>query len=123
MSDEFIEGAEGDDDFDPEVIADAQAEAARKEDQRTNQDEARLRRVAEAYRRIFIEGEPMDGDVDIVMTDLAAFCRGYASTFHENERVHARFEGRREAFQRIMDFTRLDHDTLMRIYVSAATNT
>lgn len=118
---EFIEGAEGPDEFDPEVIADAQSEALREKEQTEAQDDAKVRRVAEAYRRVFNEGKPMDDDVNIVMMDLASYCRGYSSTFHQDSREHARLEGRREAFMRIMDFTRLDHDTLMRIYLSAAT--
>jgi hypothetical protein len=121
MRDDFIEGAEGPDEFDPEVIANAQSEAARAKDKTDAAEDAKLRRVEEAYRRVFSEGKPIDGDVDVLMMDLASFCRGYSSTYHTDSREHARLEGRREAFMRIMDFTRLDHDTLMRMYLSAAT--
>jgi len=52
----------------------------------------------QAYLRVFNMDNP---DVQIVMEDLNRFCRGDASTFHENERVHAMLEGRREVFLRI----------------------
>lgn len=43
-----------------------------------------------------------------VLDDLAAFCRGNESTFHQDPRVHAVLEGRREVFLRIMDHIGMD---------------
>lgn len=39
---------------------------------------------------------------DPVLQDLATFCRANASTFHENPRIEARLDGRREVWLRIM---------------------
>ena len=52
----------------------------------------------QAYLRVFNMDNP---DVQIVMEDLKRFCRAEASSFHEDARVHAMLEGRREVFLRI----------------------
>ncbi len=41
----------------------------------------------------------------LVRRDLARFCRADASCFDADPRVHAAFEGRREVWLRINDFT------------------
>lgn len=109
----FIDGDEPEVDFfDPAVQL--EQEAKRRVATEDNAEEAHrlLRRRQEAYTRVFVHGAPMGDDVDVVMKDLAKFCRAYDSTFHVDSRVHAMLEGRREVFMRIMDYTRLDHDTL-----------
>lgn len=118
---DFVEG-EGDDEFDPQtedraVEAIEKAQAAEAE-----QVEQALRRLREAYKRVFA-GNPMGDDVNVVMTDLAYECFGFASTYHVNPREHARREGRREVFQRILDFTDLPSDTLRRLYLTKMTGT
>lgn len=118
MSDDFIEGADGLDPFDPEVVADAQAKQAADENLEIHEEEAKIRAVAEAYVRVF-QGNPIGDDVNTVMLDLMGFCRGGTSTYDDNDRRHARYEGRREVYQRIKDFTGLDHDTLFRLYMRA----
>lgn len=38
---------------------------------------------------------------ELVLEDLARFCRAEESTFHQDARAHALLEGRREAYLRI----------------------
>lgn len=55
------------------------------------------------YQRLFIDddGAPsIDGEK--VLADLRKFCRGDQSTFHQDPRIHALLEGRREVFLRIL---------------------
>lgn len=74
----------------------------------------RARRVA--YQKHFVLGMASPDDIELIMLDLARFCRGFESTFGEDERTQSRLDGRREVFLRIMDFTRLDYDELMLKY-------
>lgn len=73
----------------------------------------RLERRQQAYVRLF-NGHAED--MEIVMQDLTVFCRGDTAVFHENERIHCLLTGRQEVYQRIMDHTRLDLDTLVLKY-------
>ncbi|MFN3612599.1 hypothetical protein [Tepidimonas sp.] len=114
MTDDFIDGEP--DPFSPDVVASQDAETRRLSDDQANLIEQQMRRCAEAYRRIFVDGKPMDGDVDIVMLDLAAFCYGFKSTYRKDEREHVLLTGRHQVWQRIMDLTRLDTDALFRKY-------
>lgn len=118
MNGDFIDGGEPDF-FHPDVVAEMEADANRVKDDSAEEARRLLRRRQEAYTRVFAHGTPMDDDVAVVMTDLAAFCRGYTPTFHPDPRVHALLEGRREVFLRIMDFTRLDNDALFLKYTQA----
>jgi hypothetical protein len=52
---------------------------------------------------------------DEVLRDLALFCRANASTFHEDARLHAVAEGRREVWLRIQNHLRLAPDDLFRL--------
>ncbi len=66
-----------------------------------------------AYLRTFnVESE----DVKIVLKDLADFCRAHETTFHENERVHAVLEGRREVFLKIQKYLNLSPEKLWELY-------
>lgn len=47
------------------------------------------------------------------MEDLERFCRAKQSTFHENARMHAVLEGRREVYLRIMDHVTLTIEELI----------
>ena len=49
---------------------------------------------------------------DVVLRDLARFCRANASTFHTDARAHAVAEGRREVWLRIQQHLRLTDDEL-----------
>lgn len=51
-----------------------------------------------------------------VLRDLGRFCRANKPCFHEDPRVHALLEGRREVFLRILDHANLDHDEFMEKY-------
>lgn len=53
--------------------------------------------------------------VKAVIKDLAKFCRADTTTFHENERMHALLEGRREVFLRIQQHINLTVDELLQI--------
>jgi hypothetical protein len=114
--DEFISS----DPFDPELAV--QAENAEYEN-KTDVSEAVaafMRRRQSAYKAVFGEGTASKDDLQFVMLDLAHFCRAYRPTFHPtNQKVQDLQEGRREVYQRIMDFTRLSHDTLMLLYTDA----
>lgn len=50
-----------------------------------------------------------------VLKDLARFCRANTSTFHEDARLHAMAEGRREVWLRIQNHLRLTPDELWRL--------
>ncbi len=52
---------------------------------------------------------------DEVLRDLARFCRANTSTFHEDERLHALAEGRREVWLRIQSHLKLTPDELWRL--------
>ena len=81
------------------------------------------RRVA--YARVFTQpGKAVQADLDIVMLDLATFCRGFRPKFDLNDGPHADKlqdikEGRGEVFYRILDFSRLDEIALFLKYTDA----
>jgi len=61
-----------------------------------------------AYDTVFNNGV----DAKIVLKDLADFCRANAPTFHEDPRLHALVEGRREVWLRIQKYLNLTPDEL-----------
>lgn len=69
-----------------------------------------LRERQGAYGRIF-NGASKD-DVQIVMEDLAEFCRAFRTPFTADERSTALLIGRGEVYQRIVEFARLNNDEL-----------
>jgi hypothetical protein len=60
-----------------------------------------------AYLMVF---RKEDKAVEMVLKDLAKFCRANKTCFHEDERIHANLEGRREVFLRIMEHINLTPD-------------
>lgn len=60
-----------------------------------------------AYMLVFKKD---DKAVETVLRDLAKFCRANKTCFHEDERIHANLEGRREVFLRIMEHINLTPD-------------
>ena len=50
-----------------------------------------------------------------VLRDLARFCRANTSTFHEDARLHAVAEGRREVWLRIQNHLQLSPAELWRL--------
>lgn len=70
-----------------------------------------LRERHYAYRKTF--AGPL---AEIVLKDLARFCRAHESTFHADPRAHAVAEGRREVWLRLQHHLRLPPDELWRLY-------
>ena len=71
----------------------------------------KLNRRRRAYQQVF--GSPMGQEV---LQDLIFFCRGTETTFHEDPRVHAVLEGRREVLIRIAQHMNLSFEKLWAIY-------
>ena len=65
----------------------------------------------QAYRAAL--GNPMG---EKLLDDLAKFCRANESTFHQDARVHAVLEGRREVWLRIRDHLDMTDEELIRRY-------
>ena len=53
---------------------------------------------------------------EVVLKDLARFCRAHKSTFHADPRAHAVAEGRREVWLRLQEHLRLTDDQLWDLY-------
>lgn len=66
--------------------------------------------VVVAYKRVFRSPAGQ-----IVMQDLADFCRAFVTCFHENDRLHAVAEGRREVWLRITNMIDANLDDLFRL--------
>ena len=71
-----------------------------------------------AYQRVF---EP-NKYTEEVLHDLARFCRACDSTYHNDPRLHAVLEGRREVFLRIQHHLKLDPDQFWKKYGKADIN-
>lgn len=69
---------------------------------------------SQAYQAVFAPGVM----ADIVLADLAAFCRANESTFHPTDAVAHRLDGRREVWLRLQHHLKLSSDDLMRIYAT-----
>jgi hypothetical protein len=72
-----------------------------------------LRNRRMAYLRIF---NPESRDAQVVLADLATFCRAGKTTFEPDERLTAVLEGRRQVWLRINQHLKLDEETLWRLY-------
>jgi hypothetical protein len=59
---------------------------------------------------------------EVVLKDLARFCRAHQSTFSENDRAHVLAEGRREVWLRIEHHLRLTPDQLWELYSGRPAN-
>ena len=66
-----------------------------------------LRTRGQAYRLVF-----KGVHAEIVMTDLAKFCRANESTFHKDPKVEGIMQGRREVWLRIAVHLNLTEDQL-----------
>ncbi len=53
---------------------------------------------------------------EVVLKDLARFCRAHESTFMPDDRAHALAEGRREVWLRIQNHLNLSPDELWALY-------
>jgi len=116
----------GFDEFDPRDLAAAEA----KEQERPQMEEeiakGYLERRRLAYAAVFSKGHTDQADIDIVINDLAWFCRAYAPTYDVREGGNANDlmkikEGRREVFNRVLDHTRLDREAVFVKYTNAIT--
>lgn len=112
MSEDFIAG----DEFDP--MAAQLAESKKYETKQVAEDavHAHIRRVQNVYRSVFVTGEASASDVDFVLRDLAWFVRADEHYFPDT-RLQDVMIGRKQVLQRIMEYTRLDHDTLVKRYI------
>lgn len=72
-----------------------------------------LRGRQAAYQRIFLDH---GYDTDLVLQDLAKFCRAHETTFHVEHSVSDHLDGRREVWLRIQQHLRLTDDELWKIY-------
>lgn len=72
-----------------------------------------LRSRTLAYRRLFLGHGT---DTDVVLADLARFCRASESTFHADRRLSDVLIGRREVFLRISHYLQLTDDQLWSLY-------
>jgi hypothetical protein len=66
-----------------------------------------------AYQFVF---EDENVNVEMVLKDLAEFCRANESTFNPDQRLHAVLEGRREVWLRIQQYLQLPPDELWELY-------
>lgn len=114
------------DPFDPAMLE--QFERALKEKQELAPDEAKqmLERRRLAYTRVFTAGERTQEDIDVVLADLAWFCKFTVPTYDIRDGEHAlelskRKEGRREVFNRVFQFARLRLEPLLLMYTDATT--
>ena len=72
-----------------------------------------LRSRTVAYRRLFLGH---GSDTDVVLADLARFCRASESTFHADPRLSDVLIGRREVFLRISHYLQLTDDQVWSLY-------
>jgi hypothetical protein len=70
-----------------------------------------LRRRRQNYQLAFFS--PAGNEV---LMDLARFCRANETCFHEDPRLHAVLEGRREVWLRIQQHLHLSSEDLMKLY-------
>lgn len=89
---------------------------------RTLVDHARgfLRSRRSAYRRLFdLEGQ----DAQIVLADLAKFCRATQTTVTPDDRASLVLEGRREVWLRLQQHLQMDEESLWRLVDGRPTDT
>ena len=80
----------------------------------TSLAEAFLAQRQLAYQNKF--GSKIDLDADIVLRDLAKYCRAGQTVFDVDPRVHALLTGRQEVWLRIQQHLNLPLDRLYDIY-------
>jgi hypothetical protein len=103
--------------FDPEFLANKEAEGNAVEEKVQGDAIETLRRRRWAYQEVFSTKSTDQEALDIVLLDLAQFCRGFSPTLDITDGVNAQLlmnvkEGRREVFRRVLDFTQLDEGQL-----------
>lgn len=114
------------DPFDPAVLEEYENALAKEIGEAPNDAKAMLERRRRAYVEVYSAGVTSQESLDIVLADLAWFCKMYVDTYDIRDGIHAeelskRKQGRREAFQRILHFSRLNLDALLLMYTDAIT--
>lgn len=99
------------------VIERADVRKADDEKKRRRQVEQILRDRMAAYRRVFVDGKSTAGDRQIVINDLANFCRKKRSTADADTHIAARLDGRREVVLRIDEYLELTLQELIELKV------
>lgn len=72
-----------------------------------------LRFRSRHYRAVF---NPQNGDAKAVLADLARFCRGNETVYHQDQRMTDVMIGRNEVLLRILRHTKLQPTDLYAIY-------
>jgi hypothetical protein len=67
------------------------------------------------YRRVF---DPSSHDGEVVLTDLARFCRAHSTTAHKDPATAARLEGRREVWLHVQERLHLTDEQLWLLFAS-----
>lgn len=73
----------------------------------------KLHGLAFAYNRVF---DKQSVHTNLVLKDLAKFCRAHQSTFHPDPRMHAVLEGRREVWLRIEELLQLSVEQIYELH-------
>lgn len=73
----------------------------------------KLHGTAFAYNRVF---DKQSVHTEIVLKDLAKFCRAHESTFSPDPRAHAVLEGRREVWLKIQEYLQLNVDEIYELH-------
>lgn len=79
-----------------------------------------LQRRRQAYQRTFPKGSY---DAQIVLADLAKFCRAHDSTFHPTAAVANRLDGRREVWLRLQNHLQLTEEELWELHKPQSSET
>jgi hypothetical protein len=115
---DFIDN-DGLDQFDPEVQK-AQERVQREVREGAEQGErAEMQSLRLAYIEVFSPGVTSQDAIDKVMNDIAWFGNGFFTTESGTDSRQKHKEGRRQVWLRVMDFAKLDIDTLFRKYNGA----
>lgn len=83
------------------------------------EEKERVRKFLEERRKAYLlTFKPSDNATssDVVLADLARFCRAHKSTGHPDPYAAARLDGRREVWLRIQQHLRLTDDELWHLF-------
>lgn len=72
-----------------------------------------FKRRQQAYQITFDKKNVM---AQLVLKDLARFCRAHETTFHPDPRVHAVLEGRREVWLRLEEHLNLTSEEVWQLH-------
>lgn len=67
-------------------------------------------------KRAYVETFDNPGAGKAVLADLAKFCRAHTSTFHQDPRIAAQLDGRREVWLRIQQHLQLTDEQLWDLF-------